>query len=114
MNYSRFDGEELALFVMELCLRFAAGCLQKATSLLMSYGDYAHAIIDRRDREVGIGGAGEIIKRAQSVTHRLLSANTEEDQTSARSETQREHSHTLQHTFRCGIETGNSMSPKLE
>lgn len=50
-------------------------------------GDYAHAIIDRRDREVGIGGASEIIKRAQSVTHRLLSANTEEDQTSARSET---------------------------
>lgn len=93
---------------MELCLRFAAGCPQKVTSILLSFegkkkttknGDYAHAIIDRRDREVGIGGAGEIIKRAQSVTHRLLSANTEEDQTSARSETLHEHSHTLQHTF---------------
>lgn len=63
---------------------------------------------------MGIGGAGEIIKRAQSVTHRLLSASTEEDQTSARSETLHEHSHTLQHTFTRGIETGKSMSGKLE
>lgn len=40
------------------------------------------AVIDRKDREEGIGGAGEIIKGAPSVTHRLLSAKTEEDQTS--------------------------------
>lgn len=51
-----------------------------------------HAIIDRKDREVEIGGAGEIIKRSQSVTHRLLSADTEEDQTSRRPETLHENS----------------------
>lgn len=39
------------------------------------------AVIDRKDREEGRGGAGEIIKGAPSVTHRLLSAKTEEDQT---------------------------------
>jgi len=34
----------------------------------------AHAIIDRKDKEVEKGRAGAIIKRSQSVTHRLLSA----------------------------------------
>lgn len=38
----------------------------------------AHAIIDIIDKGVKI--AGEIIKRSQSVTHRLLSANMEKDQ----------------------------------
>ena len=52
----------------------------------------SHAIIDRKDREVEIGGAGEIIKRSQPVTHRLLSANMEEDQTGPCSETPHDNS----------------------
>lgn len=37
------------------------------------FSQSAHAITDTKDREVEIGGAGKIIKRSQSVTHRLLS-----------------------------------------
>lgn len=57
----------------------------------------AHAIIDRKDKEVEIGSMGEIIKRSQSVTHRLLSVNTEEDQTSPFSETPHDSSLFLTH-----------------
>lgn len=48
-------------------------------------------------REVEIGGVGEIMKRSQSVTQRLLSASTEEDQTNPRSEARHENCH--EHAF---------------
>lgn len=44
-----------------------------------------------------IGEAGEIIKRSQSVTHRLLSVNTDEDQTRPCSETPHDNSLSLPH-----------------
>lgn len=62
-----------------------------------SFSVSTHAIIDRKDREVEIGGADEIIKRSQSVTHRLLSASTEVDQTSPCSETPHDNSLFLTH-----------------
>lgn len=48
-------------------------------------------------REVEIGGVGEIMKRSQSVTQRLLSASTEEDQNNPRSEARHENCH--EHAF---------------
>ena len=53
--------------------------------------------------KVETGGVDEIIKRSQSVTHRLLSVNTEEDQTSLRPEMP--HDNSLSNTLyrdRCG------------
>lgn len=59
------------------------------------FRDCIHVITNRKDREVETGGVGEIINRSQSVTHRLLSANTEEDQTSPCSETPHDNSLSL-------------------
>ncbi len=74
------------------CCQFAAACMVRTRRFSHS----AHGIIDRKDREVEIGGA-EIIKRSQSVTHRLLSVNTGEDQTSLSSDTPHDNSLFLAH-----------------
>lgn len=70
------------------CCQFPLTCVVR----MRRFSRCSHAIIDRKDREVEIGGAGEIIKRSQPVTHRLLSANMEEDQTGPCSETPHDNS----------------------
>lgn len=88
------------IWALQLPAVFGNQCCQFPVTYvarMRQFSRCSHAIIDRKDREVEIGGAGEIIKRSQSVTHRLLSANTEEDQTGPCSETPHNNSRSLTH-----------------